>query len=256
MAILLGTANSRGLISTVHLNMVVALLEHVRVKRPKLVVQHKISSCALPGFARNALASTVLSDPNLSHLLLVDPDISVSPETVLAMLDFDQSVVACPYPARDWDRQAFADAARRVEDPAVAEACAITYVGGDDDLLFGEDGKLVTRGPFARVTGCGAGLLLIKRAALQTIAQKRPDMLLNEPRADYAKLGYTGARILECFEHASNTRSDEAVEGRAFAKLWTGLGGEVWAHMEAVVTRFSEHRFVGHFASKLKLGMI
>jgi hypothetical protein len=202
----------------------------------------------------------VLGDSQYSHLLLVDPDISVPPEVVMAMVDFDQPVVAAPYPDRDWNRQAFADAARRVDDPVVAEACAVTYVGGDGDLLMapGPGGpQPITRGSFARVKRCGAGILLVKRSALQEVARRRPELVLREMKSDYAKIGYKGDTIIECFENAHNARADEAIEGAGFSKVWIeGCGGEIWTHMEATVMRYMEYRFVGHFASKLKLGLI
>jgi hypothetical protein len=260
MAILLGTPNSRGMISTVHFQMVVQLMDYIRAKRPKLALHHKVSSCTVVGFARNSLASVVLAEPQYSHLLLVDPDLSVPPEAVMAMLDFDHPVVAAPYPARDWNRQAFAEAARRVDDPVVAEACAATYVGGDDDLILvdGPDGKRpISRGSFARVRSCGAGLVLIKRSVFETIARKRPELVLREGKSDYAKIGFKGDTVIECFENGFNLRADQAVEGAGFARLWTeDCGGEIWTHMEATVMRYMEYRFVGHFASKLKLGLI
>lgn len=261
MSLLVGTPNHRGMISTVHFQMVVGLMEHFRAHRPKMPVHHKVANCSMVGFARNALASVCYTDKQYSHLLMVDPDISVPAEVVTAMLDFDQPVVACPYPARDWSRQAFLEAARKVDDPVVAEACAATYIGGDDDLILvdGARGgqKPITRGPFAKVKSCGAGVLLIKREVLERIAVKRPDILLTELKSDYWKIGFKGDTVLECFEYASNLRSDQAVEGAGFAKIWTeDCGGEIWTHMEATVMRFAEYRFVGHFASKLKLGMI
>ncbi|WP_181707481.1 hypothetical protein [Chthonobacter rhizosphaerae] len=260
MAILFGTPNSRGLISTVHFQMVVATIDHLRRKRPNQPVVHKIANGSLIGFCRNALASHALADPSVSHLLLVDPDMSIPADVVDQMLTFDKPVVACPYPTRDWNRQAFAEAARRVDDASLAEACAATYVGGDEDLVMapGPNGpQPVSRGAFAKVRSCGAGVLLIRRDALERLAAKRPDIVIREKRNDYAKLGYEGDVIIECFEHASVRRSDEVAEGAAFARFWTeDCGGEIWTHMEAPVSRFSEYRFVGHFASKLRLGFL
>lgn len=260
MAILVGTPNTRGLISTVHFQMVVQLMEYMRAKRPGMPVHHKVAACSMVGFARNALASWVLSDPQYSHLLLVDADISVPAETIDRMITFDKPVVACPYPTRDWDRQAFADAARKVEDVAVAEACAMTYVGGDDALVLqpGPDGpRPVMKGQFAKVKTCGAGVLLVKREALELVARKKPEIVLAQNRSDYWKIGFKGDKVLECFEHAADLRSDQAAEGAAFAKLWIeDCGGEIWTDLEATVVRYAEYRFAGHYASKLKLGLI
>ncbi len=260
MAILIGTPNNRGMISTIHFQMVMQIMDYMRAKRPTMAVHHKVANCTVVGFARNALASAVHADPQYTHLLLVDPDMSLPATTIAEMIDFDAPVVAAPYPTRDWDRQAFVEAARKVEDAAVAEACAATYVGGDGDLILTPSHagpKPVMKGPFARVKSCGAGVLLIKRSALLTISEKRPDIVLREMKSDYWKIGFKGDTILECFEYASNLRSDEAVEGMGFARLWAGAcGGEIWSHLEASVTRTMEYRFVGHYASKLKLGMI
>jgi hypothetical protein len=240
---------------------VVKLFDYFKAKRPKLQLQHKVAVCSILGFARNALASAAFADSNVSHLLMIDPDMSVPPEVVIAMLDFDQPVVAAPYPNRDWNRQAFADAVRKIDDIVVAEACAVTYVGGDDDLVMsqGPDGKPkpITRGPFARVKSCGAGVILVKRGALELMAAKRPDLVINEARGDYERMGFKGNRIIECFEYSSNLTSDQAAEGAGFAKAWIeDCGGEIWTYMDATIMRYAEHRFVGHYASKLKLGMM
>ncbi|WP_075215626.1 hypothetical protein [Mongoliimonas terrestris] len=260
MAILFGTPNARGLITTVHFQMVVKTIDHMRRKRPNTPMVHKLASGTLMGFCRNALASQALADTAVSHLLLVDPDMAVSPETVEQMITFDKPVVACPYPTRTFDRQAFLEAARKVDDANMAEALAATYVGGDEDLVLapGPNGPApVMRGAFARVKTCGAGILLIRRDALERLAEKRPDIVIREKRSDYGKLGYDGDLIIECFEHASIRRADEVAEGAGFARFWTeDCGGEIWTNVEAMVTRFSEHRFIGHFASKLKLGFL
>ncbi|BBE74767.1 hypothetical protein [Oharaeibacter diazotrophicus] len=261
MAILFGTPNNRGSISTSHFQMVVQFMEYMRAKRPKMPVHHKVANCTVVGFARNALASVVYVDPQYSHLVLVDPDISVAPETLAEMVDADLPVVAAPYPTREWDRQAFVAAARRIEDAAVAEAVSATYVGGDGELMLtpapGGGSKPIVRGRLARVKSCGAGVLVVKREAFLAVAAKRPDLLLREVKSDYWKIGYKGDTVLECFEYAGNLRSDQAVEGAGFAKLWTGdCAGEIWTALEASVTRSGEYRFVGHFASKLKLGLI
>ena len=260
MTILIGTPNNRGLISTIHFQMVVALMDYMRENRPQTPIHHKISSCAIAGFGRNALASMVMADPQYSHLLLIDPDLSVPAPVVTAMLDFDKPVVACPYPTRDWDRQVFADIARRVHDVAVAEACAATYVGGDESLIFAntpQGRRPISQGAFARVSSCGAGLVLIRREVFDIIAARRPDVLTNSPTSDYAKIGFTGERAIECFEHAAHLPSHLAAEGASFSRLWIDdCGGEIWTNMEATIMRQTEYRFVGHFASKLKLGMI
>jgi len=223
MVLLIGTPNNRGLISTLHFQMVIALMDHMRAKRPQMPVQHKVASCAIAGFGRNALASHVWTDEQFSHLLLIDPDMSVPAEVVTAMIDFDKPVVACPYPTRDWDRQAFADAARKIDNVAVAEAAAASYVGGDEALILkdGPDGpRPISRGAFARVHTCGAGVLLIKRQAFDLIAAKRPDLILPvTPKSDYAKLGFKGERALECFENASHLPSHLAVEGASFSRI-------------------------------------
>jgi hypothetical protein len=260
MTLLIGTPNNRGLISTIHFQMVLSLMDHMRAKRPSMPVQHKVASCAISGFGRNVLASTVMADPSYSHLLLIDPDLSIPAEHITAMIDFDKPVVACPYPTRDWDRQVFADVARKVEDVTVAEACAVTYVGGDDALIFtnGPGGRRpINKGAFARVNACGSGVLLIRRDAFDTIAARRPDLVSNKPASDYSKIGFTGDTVIECFEHAAHLPSHLAAEGVAFSRLWIDdCGGEIWTNMEATVMRQAEYRFVGHFASKLKFGMI
>ncbi|WP_237152547.1 hypothetical protein [Oryzibacter oryziterrae] len=260
MSILVGTPNNRGLISTIHFQMVLNLLDHFRAKRPKMEILHRVSSCAIIGFGRNALASQVLDEPSISHLLLIDPDISIPAHFVTEMLDFDKPVVACPYPTRDWDRQAFVDAARKYNDAAVAEACAATYVGGDDALIMrhGPNGPMpISDGSFARVSTCGAGLVLIKRQVFEKIAATCPHLLIDNTSGDYSKLGFKGDRVLECFEHATDLPSHMVAEGAFFGKTWVDqCGGEIWTHMEATIMRQTEYRFVGHFASKLKLGMI
>lgn len=261
MPLLLGTPNHRGSISTVHFQMVVKFFDHLKVKRPKLQLNHKVAVCSMVGFARNALASAAWADPTISHLILIDPDLSVPPEVILAMLDFDQPVVAAPYPTRDWDRQAFADAVRKVDDIVVAEACAATYVGGDDALIMrtGPDGKQqpIVKGQFARVSSCGAGVIVVKRSVFDMIAAKRPDLVINEARGDYERMGFKGNRIIECFEYASGLTSDQASEGGGFAKTWIeDCGGEIWTYMDATIMRYTEYRFVGHYASKLKLGLM
>lgn len=257
MGLMIGTPVSRGMVSTAHFHNILNILGFLRQERPKLKVAHRIASCSLIGFARNALTGAIAEGNAYDSLLLIDPDLVVQPATVLRLLDHGGPVVAAPYPTRDWDRTRFAEIARKIEDPAVAEACAATYVGGDEDLLL-VNGQPVVRNRYARVTRCGAGILLVRREALRKLVAARPDLLIDKPDSDYKKMGSIDGAIVECFDNtATFSRADQNEEGTGFSQLWTTLcKGEIWTDIEASVTRVIEYRFTGHFASKLKLGFI
>ena len=171
--------------------------------------------------SRNILATIFLDATDCTHLLMVDADMQFEPDLVLDMLAFNYPVVGCLYPTK-------------------------TY-----PLKFVMNGRAdpqeIRRG-FLRVDGVGAGVMLIRRDALE---QLKPHVI-SDPRIE--KHGASGIlkeynvqRLLRYFD-IYDDGEHRFSEDLAFCRRWTDIGGEIWAAMNHKVIHIGLHGYSGKFS--------
>ncbi len=78
--------------------------------------------------ARNMMASKVLRERDISHLLFVDDDMGFDPETVLDLMRAQAPVIGCIYPKRQLSLARFHEAARAGASLETATSLAQDYV--------------------------------------------------------------------------------------------------------------------------------
>lgn len=200
--------------------------------------------------ARNAFASMLLNDSSFSSLLFVDADMGFRPELVLRMLALEQDFVGCIYPTRMLDVAAIQAAARRFPDSNdVARLVAAEYIG--ERTLVLESDKLNVRSGFVRTTGIGAGILLLRRAVIETLADRCPDVVVQSTFNPYLGLGIRG-RVIQCFEGYRLPDGSYLSEDLSFCRRWTDCGGEIWACVDEPVQHVGTAINHGNFLEKLK----
>ena len=99
---------------------------------------------------------------------------------------------------------------------------------------------------FMQVDGCGAGVLLIARTAIETMLQKMPD--LSDPTAKAnSPLAANLDRLIRAFEPL---RVNGALlsEDFSFCHRWNACGGEVWVNTAHEIEHIGLHRFKGRYS--------
>jgi hypothetical protein len=228
MRVLVGTPTYNGQLTTPFATSLLALAKSLGPS-----MEWATTNGTLVAFARNVLASRAL-EQGYSHLLFVDSDVSFQPELVQRMIEFDQPVVGAAYPQRTIDQHRFFQQARARQDPNSAWATSLS-------LPMALETPHVSRGDFYRAESVPAGLMLIKREALEKLKQEYPD--LYRPVADsyYEYQGLT--HVLQCFDAMYDPNGVAIGEDLSFCRRWRAAGGELWTIFDDTVGHFGPFLF-------------
>jgi hypothetical protein len=191
--------------------------------------------------ARASLVSQFLDDPAATHLLFIDADIGFEPEQVFRLVTCGADMCAAVYPIKriDWDKvKTTMETGRR--NPAAA---ALRYVMEVDDA-----NAVVEKGGFVKVRYAGTGFLMIRRAALERMCTRYPQLRY---RRDHSLDALTASdnrfALFECMIGEDGTYLSEDF---AFCKRWTDIGGEIWADLDSRLNHVGPMTFCGDLSSQ------
>jgi hypothetical protein len=191
--------------------------------------------------ARAGLIAQFLEDPSATHLLFVDADIGFEPEQVIRLVECGADMCAAVYPIKrmDWDRiRSSIEAAR--PNPAAA---ALRYVFEVDD-----PNAVTERAGFVRVRYAGTGFLMIRRAALEAMCARYPQLQYKRDHSvDGSAASANRFALFECMIADDGTYLSEDF---AFCKRWTDIGGEIWADLNSRLTHVGPLAFCGDLSSQ------
>lgn len=196
--------------------------------------------------SRNTLVAKFLDQPEATHLLFVDADITFQPVQVLRMAAFGQDIVAGMYPlkVRDWSMEALG----RVKSGESLDTAPLRYVGLPCEGAARETAPGFVTGEYA-----GTGFMMIRRSALErmiaaypqlkfTAAHDRP--VLNPSPNQYA--------LFDCMIDPETRHY--LSEDYTFCRRWRDLGGEIWADFEARLTHVGHAAYTGSLIEAMQVG--
>lgn len=177
-----------------------------------------------------------------THLLFIDADMGFPAELVLDMVDFGRPVVGVVYPKRQIDLE-------RVAELSAAGEPAKRAIARAHNFIVRKKRGLSIASPhtgFMQVDGCGAGVLLIARTAIETMLKKTPDLSDPTARAN-SPLAANLDRLIRAFEPL---RVNGALlsEDFSFCHRWNACGGEVWVNTAHEIEHIGLHRFKGRYS--------
>jgi hypothetical protein len=201
-------------------------------------------------FARNTFASIVMNDKSYTHLLFVDADMGFMPEAVMKMIRSGYAVTGCICPKRQLNFVKFHAASRSITNPEQAQLAAADYVAATA-LERNDRGEYVIKDGFVRTRLIGMGISLIRREALEELAQKLPELVSNSDKDRYYNVAVKG-RVLQCF---ANIYADGVLssEDASFCKRWIQCGGEIWALIDQTVIHVGRNKCVGNLAKSMQI---
>ena len=191
--------------------------------------------------ARANLISQFLDDPGATHLLFVDADIGFEPDQVIRLLECGAEMCASIYPIKqiDWDKVKNTIETGR-PNPAAA---ALKYVFEVDD-----PNAVVEQRGFVRVRYAGTGFLMIRRAALERMRERYPQLQYKRDHSlDAETASDNRFALFECMIGEDGTYLSEDF---AFCKRWTDIGGEIWADLDSKLSHVGPLTFHGDLSSQ------
>lgn len=191
--------------------------------------------------SRNYLLSAFFFlKPDCTHLLFVDDDMGFAPELVFDMLALDAGVVGTFYPKRSIDLRQLHAGKDLPFEKALAQAQS--FIGTPKHTTHKRNG-------FVEATQVGAGVLLISRAAVQTMIDTIPGLLNPEGTKGLA-VGKELPGMITAFNKIV-TAKGELSEDFAFCHRWVQLCGQtIWANTDRPVEHVGKHTFSARHADR------
>jgi hypothetical protein len=216
-------------------------LQHALYQR-KWAMLYKTIAYAYVGDARNYLLTDWYDKSDATHLLFVDADMGFEPQLVIDMIEFNKPVVGAIYTKRQIDLKRLAALAAKGESVERAIARAHDFILRP---LHGRQPRRIKG--FMEVEGCGTGVMLIQRAAVDTMLKTLPN--INDTNAKKTAPSAFGLdRLIRAFD-VLNVEGVPLVDDYAFCYRWQALcKGELWARADQSITHIGLHRFSSRYA--------
>lgn len=251
--ILIGTPVPTGMCHAAYTQSLVKTLS-LFTKAPNIRLYHKfVLNDNLVSRSRNLLAAYILSEPRITHLLFIDPDIRWDPKQIYKLITNNKPICAAVYSKRGyrWDRlrtkkfhelltkKDLSDAVFREK----AKAILLDY-----NVHFGATRKM--EDGVIEVEEIGAGFMLIAREVFDTMAQAHPEWKLKDPKITIESKAKDF--VYSFFEYGMYDGNYYS-EDYSFCKKWRSLGGQIYADLSINLSHFGIEEYHGNIllASKI-----
>jgi hypothetical protein len=197
--------------------------------------------------ARNTIVSMFLDDQDYvgTHLLFIDADIGFQPQNIERLIRADKDIVCGIYPRKCIHWNQVIDAIKRKPDISEEE---ISYKALGYNLNFEDPKNIKLQGGFTEVMEAATGMMLIKRDVFIKMQKEYPE---RKYKSDQIVNG--GAwRSDNCYDLFGVGKLDwdegerYLSEDYYFSRLWSKIGGKIYADVASPLTHQGNMHFKGH----------
>ena len=206
-----------------------SLLKFVSTSHPRLAVSsavHMQSGMALVTQARNNCVAYFLNS-DCTHFLFIDADIGFEPEAIFRLIEKDVPLALTPYPVKGYGKD--------------HQLQFIVHFPDKDNVRIDKDG-------FAEIIAGPTGFMMIKREVFEKLAEKYPERKTVNKQLVGNKVETMEKGWYTFFETAQDPENGYLGEDIAFCRLWTNIGGKIYADTQTPLTHFGSHAFHGSLA--------
>jgi hypothetical protein len=206
-----------------------SLLKFVSTSHPKLAVSsavHMQSGMALVTQARNNCVAYFLNS-DCTHFLFIDADIGFEPEAIFRLIEKDVPLALTPYPVKGYGKD--------------HQLQFIVHFPDKNNVKIDKDG-------FAEIVAGPTGFMMIKREVFEKLAEKYPERKTVNKQLVGNKVETMEKGWYTFFETAQDPENGYLGEDIAFCRLWTNIGGKIYADTQTPLTHFGSHAFHGSLA--------
>ncbi len=197
--------------------------------------------------ARNTIVSMFLDDQNYvgSHLLFIDADIGFQPENIERLIRADKDIACGIYPRKCIHWNQVIDSVKKKPDITEEE---LSYRSLGYNLNFADPKKIQLIGGFCEVMEAATGMMLIKRDVFNKMKKAYPE---RQYKSDQIING-GGYKSDNCYDLFGVGKIDWDKDERYlsedyyFSRLWSKIGGKIWADVAAPLVHQGNMHFKGH----------
>jgi predicted lactoylglutathione lyase len=197
--------------------------------------------------ARNTLVTMFLDDLTFigTHLLFVDADIGFDNGNIERLIRTDKDVACGIYPRKCIHWNQVIDAMK--ENPDISEE-ELSYKALGYNLNFEDNQNIHIQNGFAKVLEAATGMMLIKRSVFKKMKKAyperryKPDQIINGTQFSSDNCyDFFGVGKLE-----GDKDERYLSEDYYFSRLWSRIGGNIWADLASPLTHHGNMHFKGH----------
>jgi len=197
--------------------------------------------------ARNTIVSMFLDDQNFigTHLLFIDADIGFQPTNIERLIRADKDIACGIYPRKciHWDQ--VINAVKKNPDITEDE---VSYKALGYNLNFYNPQSIKLQGGFCEVMEAATGMMLIKRDVFRKMQKAYPERKYKSDQIINGKKW----RSDNCYDlfGVGKLPWDEGErylsEDYYFSRLWSKIGGKIWADVASPLQHHGSMHFNGH----------
>ena len=197
--------------------------------------------------ARNTIVSLFLDDQDYvgSHLLFVDADIGFVPENIERLIRANKDIACGIYPRKCIHWNQVIDAVKN--NPNITEE-EVSYKALGYNLNFSDPKNIRLIAGFCEVMEAATGMMLIKRDVFKKMQEAYPERKYKSDQI------VNGGRFKSenCYDLFGVGKIDWDKEERYlsedyyFSRLWSKIGGKIWADVAAPLVHQGNMHFKGH----------
>ena len=204
--------------------------------------------------ARNTIVSMFLDDTNYigTHLLFIDADIGFKPINIERLIRADKDIACGIYPRKciHWNQVKEALS----KNPDISEE-HLQYKALGYNLNFEDPQSIQLQNGFCEVLEAATGMMLIKREVFSKMRKAYPE---RKYKSDQIVNGQIW-RSDNCYDlfGVGKLPWDESErylsEDYYFSRLWSKIGGKIWADVASPLQHHGSMHFSGHVGSIFSL---
>lgn len=223
----------------------------------ELNVEHSIAFAngdPLCGRARNELVAKVLSDPEITHILFINPDIVWDFMDVMKLIISDKDVIGGISPFKKYHFEELINASPESWIQSKNKSVIKDFVSDEKTIqhkllkykaTISSETEISIKDNVAQINSISAGFLLVRRTVF-------PKLFEVYHHTKYSR--FAGAELddnlYSIFD--SECRNNKYLgPDETFCSRWTGIGGEIFADVTIALGHVGKEVFNGHFLASL-----
>jgi hypothetical protein len=245
--------------SLCYCNYVLALIETRDILRG-LGINCFIEFCrndSLVPRARNNLVAKAMNNPNMTHILFIDADITWNPYDVLKLLLSDKELIGGIYPLKkyNWDKlttenlKTWIDRKNSSKVYNVSNSNMIQHNLVNYNVNFMSN-KVFIEQNLAKIKHLPTGFMMIKRDVITKLQQAYPNTKYKDDINFFTnpnKEELPTYALFDCGVEDGHYYSEDWL----FCDRWSKIGGEIYMDVSINLTHTGNEDFVGNYLSSI-----
>jgi hypothetical protein len=190
--------------------------------------------------ARNMLTAKFMADPQFTHLMFIDSDISFNYEALIKLLWHDKDVVAGAYPIKELNWEKISDLVRKDVPGKEAEKRSSRFAFSP--IKPGQERVEISKGAISAYD-LGTGFMMIKRETIEKLIEAHPELKyiddtgsLTEKEKEYT---------YNFFNPYIDSDGRYLSEDYAFCRYVQESGGKTWLDPSIDLMHMGRYRYTG-----------